>query len=48
MPAHLAGVDRLLRDEALVALRAYDVLRINVRSFCGRDAVAAVRAISRE
>ena len=36
------------RSKALVTLRAFDVLRINVRSLCWRNAMTAMRAIGIE
>src|SRR6516225_7579981 len=40
----LAVSQRVITDKSLPSLRAFEVLRINVRSLFGRDAVTAVWA----
>src|SRR5215469_5882037 len=42
----LRRVPTCTRDKCLLALRAFEVLRVDVRSLFGRDVVAAVRARS--
>jgi len=46
----LTGTDWLLFawNKALVTLRAFQMLSVYVRPLFGRDAVATVRAVSRE
>jgi hypothetical protein len=49
-PRFEASSDRLMAawDKPLVTLRAFQMLSVNVRSLCGRDAVTSAASQSRQ